>query len=160
MKLVSIAVALFFGMHCAHAAIIDQIDDLNIRKIEAEDGVKTIKAHFLPTKQQYKIGKEKYEAAQKAFNIYTMAVLNNYKLNAEIKLDKTAELASSRAQEFHKYVSSLGLQKSPAIIITTGLLVELAHKLYTYIVTEKQKERETFTETVAPQITWADWDKI
>ena len=49
MKLVSIAVALFFGMHCAHAAIIDQIDDLNIRKIEAEDGVKTIKAHFLPT---------------------------------------------------------------------------------------------------------------
>src|SRR5882724_3890285 len=104
MRWVIVATLVIIGMQVAHAAIEDEVGRLIATKTEAENDVRALKSKFLPTDQQYVEGKAKYTAAQDAFNSYTRAVLTNFRLNAHINLQKPAELASSRARDFHNYV--------------------------------------------------------
>ena len=162
MKGLFIAGILAVAMQSAQAEIADDVDRLTTTKTAAENGVIALKFAFAPARREYKIGQEKYTAAENAYNNYTRALLSSYKVNTEINLNDSAKLAALRAEAFQKYVSSLRLEtKSPIVILAAvGVLIEIGEKFYTYVKTLRQEERVRFADTIAPQITWNDWDKV
>jgi hypothetical protein len=161
MKWMLIAAILLIGPQTAHAGIDEEIDNLIVGKLQAEAGVRAIKGHFMPTEKQYQIGKEKYLAAQSAYDSYGSALLNNYVLGSTTKLDKTAELASAREKDYKEYVQGLKIQLGgPAVFITVGVLIDLAAQVYSYIDKYTKANREEYAKAKRNEIAWPDWDKI
>jgi hypothetical protein len=161
MKWILIAAIIFVGMQTVYAGIDEDIDNLRVSKLQAEAGVRAIKGHFTPDQKQYQIGKEKYLAVLSAYNSYGDALLNNYVLGSKAKLDKTAELASSREKDYKEYVQSLRIQLGgPAIFVTVGVLIDIAAQVYSYIDKYSRDGREEYAKAKKKEITWLDWDKI
>jgi hypothetical protein len=145
----------------ARAGIDEELEQLQITKLQAEAGVRAVKSQFSPEKRQYKLATEKYSAAQSAYNSYNAALLDNYKLGVDTKLDRMAELASGADREFMTYVNGLKIQKTlPAIIITAGILIDLAAKVYSYVEQHRAEARKSYADTKIREVMWLDWSKI
>ncbi len=161
MKWIVIVAIMFLGVHNVHAGIDEDIDNLMVSKLQAEAGARAIKGRFMPNQNEYKIGREKYSAAQSAYNSYGNALLNNYVLGSKERLDKTAELASEREKDYKEYVQSLKIQMGgPAVFMTLTVLVDLAAQVYSYIDKFSRQSRDDYAKMKKQEITWLDWDKI
>jgi hypothetical protein len=108
--LVFIAIVLL-SLQSARADINDDTQRLVISKLQAAASVRAVKAHFKPTRSEYKTAKEKYAAAQGAYNSYGATLLDNYKLGVKKEPDRLAQLASSKEEDFKTYVAGLKIQK-------------------------------------------------
>ena len=88
-------------------------------------------------------------------------MLDNYVLGSKERLDKTAELASSREKDYKEYVQSLKIQMAgPAVFMALTVLVDLAAQVYSYIDKFSRESREQYAKAKRPEIAWLDWEKI
>jgi hypothetical protein len=160
-RILLLAVMFLFAVPSAHATIDDDIQRLGISKLQAEASVRAIKIRFRPSQQQYKLAKEKYAAVQSAYNAYSTALLDNYRLGVKATPNRLAELAASREKDFTEYVHGLNIQKGlPAVILTAGVLFDLAVKVYSYIDKYREEERSSYAKVKLQEITWLEWDKV
>jgi hypothetical protein len=164
MKWVMVAAAIALVIGSARADITDAnvVDHLIVEKTKAQALVLQLKTSFESRDPQYSLGRQKYAAAQQAYNNYTMAMLNNYKVGNKADLKGSAQLAASRAKEFENYVSSLNLPggKGAAVFVVAVALIEIGEKLFTFFKNTQDNARTKIAEATAPLVTWDDWDKI
>ena len=165
MKWMMVAATLALAIPSAGADVTDAnvVDHLMVEKTKAQVLVLQLKTTFEPRDPQYTLGRQKYTAARQAFNNYTRAMLNNYKVGNKADLKESAQLAASRAKEFESYVTSLNLPsgKGAAVffVVAAGL-IEIGQKLFTFFQNTQETARTKIAEATAPLVTWDDWDKI
>jgi hypothetical protein len=137
-------------------------DHLLMEKTKAQALVLQVKTDFVPGSPQYVAARQKYTAAEQAFNNYTKAMLSNYKVGRKADLKESAELAAVRAKEFQSYVVSLNLQSKnfAAIFVATGILLDIGEKLFNFVQKFQEGERSRVADIIALQVTWDDWNKI
>jgi hypothetical protein len=162
MKWIVFLAVFVISLQTACAEIADEVDRLTALKSAAENGVVAVKYKLNPTSHEYLVAKQKYAVAENAFNNYTKALLNNYKLGAQADLTQTARLAATRGREFNEYVAGLNLEtKNPFVVIgVIGVLVDMGEKFYDYLTKLRQEERKQFVDAIAPQVTWKAWDNV
>ena len=162
MKWLIISALTALAIQSAHADVTDAnfLTHLLLEKTKAEALVQRLKIEFEPTRPEYVIGRQKYTAAQQAFNNYTHAMLSNYKVGNKVDLKEIGQLAASRAKDFDDYVSGLKSKGFTAVFVAVGVLIEIGDKLYTFIIKHVQDERVRTADAIASQVTWDDWDKI
>jgi hypothetical protein len=164
MRWVIIAIVIALTFQSAHAEVLDAkiLDDLVVEKTKAEMLVLQFKTEVAPTRSEYGIGRQKYTAAQQAFNNYTKAVLNNYKAGNRVDLRQSAQLAASQAKDFENYVSTQAPQGRgiSAVFVAAGILLEIGAKLFTFVQSQQIDERARNADAIAPLVTWDEWDKI
>jgi hypothetical protein len=165
MKFMTIAAILALAIRCAYADVTDKnfLDQLLVEKTKAQGLVLQLKTELDSQDPRYSVAKQKYTAAEVAFNNYTKAMVDNYQIGKDPDLKGSAQLAALRAQEFENYVSGLKLQSKgsfSAAFAAAAVLLEISEKLYSFVVTQQQEQRLKTAKAIASQVTWDDWDKI
>jgi predicted S18 family serine protease len=165
MKWAMITAVMTLAIQSAQADVTDAnfLNHLLLEKTKAEALVQRLKIEFEPKRSEYVTGRQKYIAAQQAFNNYTNAMLSNYRVGNKVDLKETAQLAASRAKDFENYVSSLpskGVTGFTAIFVAVGVLIEVGDKLFNFIQKHIRDDRARTADEIARQVTWDDWDKI
>src|ERR1700686_160230 len=112
MKWLTIVAIIALSIQCAYYVVTDTnfLDQLLVEKTKAQALVLQLKTTLDSQDPQYSIARQKYSAAELAFNNYTKAMVDNYKVGKNLDLKASAQLAALRAQEFENYVSGLKLQ--------------------------------------------------
>jgi hypothetical protein len=162
MKWIIISALTILAIQSARADVTDSnvLNYLLLEKTKAEALVQRLKIEFEPTRSEYVTGRQKYTAAQQAFNNYTNAMLSNYRVGNKVDLKEIAQLAASRAKDFEDYMSKIPSKGFTAVFVAMGVLIEIGDKLYTYIVKNVRDERAIIADAITRQVTWDDWDKI
>ena len=159
-----IAVIFALSMQSSHADVTDAtaVDYLRVEKTKAAVMVMQVKTQFLPGSPEYNTAKQKYAAAQQAFNSYTRAMLGSYALGTKADLSASAQLAYTKAEDFQKYISSLNLQSKGfvAVFVAVGVLIDIGDKLYTVLTSKEKEERAARTKQLSLEVTWDDWDRV
>ena len=138
------------------------IDYLRVERSKAAIMVQQLKTEFLPGSPEYTIARQKYAAAQQAFNNYTTALVGNYAAGTRADLSASAQLAYSKASEFEAYISNLHFAHKgfTAVFVAAGVLIDIGDKLYTLYTKQKKEEREARAKQLSLDLTWSDWDEI
>jgi hypothetical protein len=164
MKWVMMAAVMALAIQSTRADVTDSnvLDYLLVEKTKAQALALMVKTAFDRSRPEYTTARQKYTAAQLAFNNYTMAMLSNYKAGKRMDLQESAQLATSRSKDLENYVSNLNLPSKgfSAIFVSAGILVDIGEKLFTYIQQKRQDDRAKIADAIAVQVTWDDWDKI
>jgi hypothetical protein len=166
MKWKLLAVFIVVSTHFAYAQITDSnalFDSLLVEKTKAQVFVLSVKMAYRRDSPEYKNSEHKYIVAQTAFNNYTKAMIDNYRVGIHSDIDQSAQMAASRAKEFGDYVESLDQTKSKgflAVFLYGPVLLEIAEKIYTFVTKEDAAHRNQIAEARLRQLAWEDWDKI
>jgi hypothetical protein len=159
-----IAAIPLLSIHSVQADVTDAtaLDFLRVEKTKAAVMVLQVKTEFLPGSPEYTIARQKYTAAQQAFNNYTKAMLGNYALGVKTDLSASAQLAYSKATDFQAYVSTLDFKHKgfTAVFVAAGLLIDIGDKLYSAFRKKQKEELSAMAREYSLQVTWDDWDKL
>jgi len=160
--LIPIIIAMSIQTVCADVTDATAIDYLRVEKTKAAVMVLQVKTQFLPGSPEYNIAKQKYTAAQQAFNNYTKAMLGSYALGTKADLSASAQLAYSKAADFQIYISSLDVKSKgfTAVFVVVGVLIDIGDKLYTLVKNKQKDELAATAKQLSLEVTWDDWDKV
>lgn len=164
MKSGLLVVFIVIGTGLSYAQLADSaFDQLLIEKTKAQALVLSVKTAYSPSSSEYKNSKHKYSVARDAFNNYTKAVIENYRLGVQFDIEQSAQTAASRANDFENYVASLDNAKTKgfsSVFLVTGALIDIGARVFAFLDKEQAAKRDRIASAMLHQLTWEDWGEI
>jgi hypothetical protein len=135
---------------------------LKLEKNNAENLALLVIAKFGPTTSQFVRAKELYTDAESQNNAFTSTILDNYVAGKKVDLSSTAKAAADSSKEFCDYVQSLNLESRgiELVLEAAPVLIDIGEKLWTFFADRSTEERTAFANTLRPQITWMNWNRL
>lgn len=138
------------------------VDHLVAERTNAENSVRLVKSTYKPNTPEYAKAKQRYSAAQTAYNNYISAMLTAYVQGINGDFHEFASLAADKSKDFDDYVASLNIpSRGPASkIVGVGVLIRMGEMLYRFIEQQIEDRRGRLANSIAKQVTWGDWNSV
>ena len=168
MKWLTLAAMLGAAIHLATAqsaasneiTAANVVDHLVAERTIAENSVRLVKSTYKPNALEYARAKQKYSAAQTAYNNYISVMLTTCGQKINGNFHESASLAADKSKDFDDYVVSLNIpSRGPASKMDgVGVLIDIANVVYQWFKPLFEDRCVRLANSIGKEVIWDDWD--